>query len=433
MQHSSIHRATLPNGITVLLAENPTADIIAARIFIRAGSRWEQPDQAGLSHLLAAVMTKGTDRLSSLEIAEQVESVGASLGTDSTTDYFLLSLKSVSQDFADMLHLAAELLRSPSFPEQELNLERRLTLQAIRSQQEQPFTVAFDQLRHMMYGDHPYALSGLGTEATVGQLTQHDLHQFHQAHFRPDNIIISICGRVQPDQTLALVERVFGDWPQPPSPLPQLVLPLVQSTPNRQAIAQDTQQSIVMLGYLAPAVLGRDSTSSAASAASPDYTPLKLINTHLGNGLSSRLFVELREKRGLAYEVSAFYTTRLDAAQFIAYLGTAPENTTTALEGLQTEMHRLCNTPLTDDELQAAKNKVLGQYALGKQTNAQIAQIFGWYETLGLGIEFDQQLQEDIAQISVQTLQDVSCRYLSTPYISLVGPENFVHKAVMNS
>ncbi len=417
-----IHRTVLDNGIVLLVAENPTADIIAARIFVRSGSRWDQPYQAGLSHLVSAVLTKGTEKLSSLEIAEQVESLGASLSTDATTDYFLVSLKSVSADFPEMLGLAGDVLRSPSFPEAELELERRLTLQAIRSQQEQPFTVAFDQLRHMMYGEHPYALSGLGTEETVAKLNQSDLLGYHATHFRPDNLIISLSGRINPETAISLVNQVLGDWQPPKTALPALATPAVQTAPLRQSIAQDTQQSIVMLGYLAPPV--RDAASSTVQ----DYSVLKLLNTYLGNGLSSRLFVELREKRGLAYEVSAFYTTRLEPAQFVAYMGTAPENTAIALEGLQTEIDRLRVTPLTEEELQAAKNKLLGQYALGKQTNAQIAQTFGWYETLGIGIEFDSLFQQQVAETTVEAIQDVAEKYLTMPYVSLVGPASAVDK-----
>ncbi len=417
-----IHRTVLDNGIVLLVAENPTADIIAARIFIRAGSRWDPPEQAGLSHLVSAVLTKGTEKLSSLEIAEQVESLGASLSTDATTDYFLVSIKSVSADFPEMLGLAGDVLRSPSFPEAELELERRLTLQAIRSQQEQPFTVAFDQLRHMMYGEHPYALSGLGTEETVAKLSQADLQDYHRTHFRPDNVIISLSGRINSKTAIALVNEVLGDWQAPEMPLPVLANSVVQTTPLRQAIAQDTQQSIVMLGYLAPPV------QDAANSTPSDYSILKLLNTYLGNGLSSRLFVELREKRGLAYEVSAFYTTRLDPAQFVAYMGTAPDNTATALEGLQTEIDRLRVTPLTGEELQAAKNKLLGQYALGKQTNAQIAQTFGWYETLGIGIDFDALFQQQVAETTAEAVQEVAQRYLTVPYVSLVGPAGAVDK-----
>lgn len=424
-QVQAIHRKVLGNGIVVLVKENPAADIIAARIFIRAGSRWEAPQQAGLAHLVSAVLTKGTEQLSSLEIAERVESVGASLSTDSTTDYFLLSLKTVSADFPEILNLAGELLRSPTFPEHELELERRLTLQAIRSQQEQPFTIAFDQLRQMMYQEHPYALSGLGTELSVGQITREDVQQYHKTHFRPDNVVISLCGRIDLNTAIALVEAVLGDWQAPQVALPSLNWPKIESQPTSLAIAQETQQSILMLGYLAPAVV-----SNKAQALPPaiiqDYIALKLLNSYLGNGLSSRLFVELREKRGLAYEVSAFYPTRLDLAQFVVYMGTAPENTETALEGLRTEVDRLRDTLLSPDELQATKNKLLGQYALGKQTNAQIAQTFGWYETLGLGLEFDTYFQEQVAAVTAEDAQAAALQYLIEPYVVLVGPEEAV-------
>ena len=404
------HRTVLSNGIVVIAVENPAADIISSRIFIRAGSQCEPREKAGLSHLLSSVITKGTKHLSSMEIAERVESVGANLGTDASTDYFLLSLKTVASDWSDILQLAGEILRSPSFPEAEVELERHLTIQDIRSQKEQPFTIAFDQLRQAMYQDHPYALSVLGTEATVLELKRTDLEDFHQTYFRPDNIVISIAGRITPEDAFEQVERVFGDWLPPKTPIIAAVLPSLTSKPCIVTTAQETQQSIVMLGYLTPAV--KDA----------DYAALKLLNTYLGNGLSSRLFVELREKRGLAYDVSAFYPTRQSASTFAVYIGTAPENTETALVGLRTEVDRLCTTPLSADELQTAKNKLLGQYALGKQTNAQLAQTYGWYETLGLGIEFDSKFQDDVNSVTPEMAQAVATRYFIEPYLSLVGP-----------
>lgn len=415
LENRQVHRAVLDNGMVVLAVENPAADIVSARIFIRAGGRYEPSEQAGLSHLLTSVLTKGTGNLSSLEIAERVESVGASLGADATADYCILSLKTVSADFTEMLELAAQLLRSPSLPEAEVELERRLTLQGIRSMQEQPFSIAQKQLRQAMYQQHPYALSSLGTEETIAQLSREDLQQYHQTYFRPDNFVVSIVGRIAPDKAIALVDQIFGDWQIPATtegkiPLPTLTLPTVTSQPKQVVFAQETQQAIVMLGYLATAVH------------SPEYIALKLLNTYLGNGLSSRLFVELREKRGLAYEVSAFYPTRLDASQFVVYMGTAPGNAAIALDGLRQEVERLCTTVLTPEELQSAKNKLLGQYALGKQTNAQVAQIFGWYEILGLGIGFDQQFQLETASVTAETLQSVACQHFTKPYVSLVGP-----------
>jgi predicted Zn-dependent peptidase len=405
-----IHRTVLNNGIVLIAVENSAADIISGRIFIRAGSQREPRKKAGLSHLLSDVMTKGTQQLSSMEIAELVESVGANLSADTSTDYFLLSLKTVSSDWQEMLKLAGEILRSPSFPEAEVELEQHLTLQNIRSQKEQPFTIAFEQLRKAMYQDHPYALSVLGTEETVSGLNRADLEQFHQTYFRPDNIVISIAGRITPEEAVEQVEQVFGDWLPGETPLIETSFPSLISKPCLVTTAQETQQSIVMLGYL------------AASVQDDDYAALKLTNTYLGNGLSSRLFVELREKRGLAYDVSAFYPTRQSASTFAVYMGTAPENTETALVGLRTEVERLCVTPLTAEELQTAKNKLLGQYALGKQTNAQLAQTYGWYEMLGLGIEFDTKFQQEIASVTPEMVQAAAQRYFISPYVSLVGP-----------
>ncbi|MDM9385619.1 pitrilysin family protein [Chlorogloeopsis sp. ULAP01] len=419
LQKPHIHRTVLSNGMVLLLSENPTADIIAARIFIRVGSAYEKQQQAGLAHLLSAVLTKGCDGLSSFEIAERVESVGASLSADTAADYFLMSLKTVTSDFAEILALAGQILRSPTFPEMEVELERRIALQDIRSQKEHPFTIAFDQLRQVMYQEHPYAMSALGDESTMSRLTRKDLVQFHQTYFRPDNVVISIAGRITPEDAVAVVESVFGDWLVPDTPLAKLYLAAPNVQPQAVISHQQTQQSIVMLGYFGAAVN------------SADYAALKLLSTYLGNGLSSRLFVELREKQGLAYEVSAFYPTRLFPATFVAYMGTAPENTKKALSGLWTEVDLLFTTPLTEDALQSAKNKILGQYALGKQTNAQIAQIYGWYEILGLGVEFDREFQELIANVSAADAMTVASRYLQKPYVSLVGQEEALESAIL--
>jgi predicted Zn-dependent peptidase len=169
-----------------------------------------------------------------------------------------------------------------------------------------------------------------------------------------------------------------------------------------------------MLGYLGPSVNN------------PEYAALKLLSSYLGNGLSSRLFVELREKQGLAYDVSAIYSTRLFPAAFIVYIGTAPENTKIAFQGLRHEVELLCTTELSAAALQTAKNKIIGQYALGKQTNGHIAQIYGWYEILGLGIEFDQQFTELINNVTATEAITYARKYLQKPYLSIVGPEEAI-------
>lgn len=410
MNERKVHRTVLGNGLVVLVVENPTADIVAARLFNRAGQRVEPLAKAGLTHLSSAVLTKGTAQLSSRAIAETVESVGASLSTEANPDYFVLSLKTVGTDFSAIFELAAQILRQPSFPPAEVELERRLTLQAIRSQWEQPFAVAFDQLRQALYLDHPYALSGLGTTEGMLSLTPEDLRAYHATWFRPDQTVVSIAGRITPEAALAQVEAALGNWQNPPEAVPELQLAEPQVQGGWRVTPQDTQQAVVMLGYLAPAVH------------SPDFAAFKLLSTYLGNGLSSRLFVELREKRGLAYEVSAFYPTRLGPSQFGVYLGTAPANTQIALDSLRAEIERLADRPLSPVELQTARSKLLGQYALGKQTNAQIAQVLGWYEVLGLGLAYDERFPQLIEAVSPEALQAAVQSYCQAPVVSLVGP-----------
>ncbi|MCY7366562.1 MAG: insulinase family protein [Chamaesiphon sp.] len=410
MINHPVHRSQLANGITVLTITNPTADIVSGRFFIPAGSRWETPEHGGLAQLLTSVLMKGTERLSALEIADRVESVGAGLGADTTTDYIKLSLKTVKSDLVDIFKLAGEILRTPSFPEAQIELERKLILQAIKSQTEQPFNNAYRQLRTALYGEHPYSRSTLGTAATMGQITRHDLVDYHQTHIRPDRLIISLAGRITPEEAIDLVTQVFGDWQVPETAPPNLVPQPVSTIPQYQVEQQSTQQAIVMLGYLAPAIHD------------PDCIALKLIDSYLSNGMSSRLFVELREKRGLAYDVSAFYPTRLDTSHFAVYMGTAASNTQIAVSGLRAEVDRLRLEQLSAAELQTAKDKLLGQYALGKQTNGQLAQTYGWYELLGLSLDFDQQFSAAIGQLTSTQLQTVADKYLSEPYVSIVSP-----------
>ena len=208
----NLHRLVLDNGITLIIVENKAADIISGRFFLKgAGTIVEPSNRAGLAHLVSAVMTKGTKNLSALDIAEKIESIGAGLGADASSDYFALSLKTVSADFPIMLELLGEIMRSPVFPETEVELERKLTLQGIKSQKEQPFNVAFNQLRQQMYPNHPYGVSVLGTETSVATLTREDLQRYHQTYFRPDKLVISLSGRITREQGIKLISDVFGD------------------------------------------------------------------------------------------------------------------------------------------------------------------------------------------------------------------------------
>jgi predicted Zn-dependent peptidase len=411
MINPPVYRSKLENGIVVITSENPAADIVSGRLFFPGGSRWETKEQTGLAHLYTSLITKGTEKLSALEIADRVESIGAGVGADAATDYLYLSFKTVTADLPEIFSLLGEMVLTPSFPPEQIELERKLTLQSIRSQKEQPFNQAYQYLRQVMYGEHPYARSPLGTEDTVREISRQDLLDYHQRFLRPDRLIISLAGRINHESAIDLVREVFGDWQIPDVEPPQISHPPVTINPQYHIHPQATQQAIVMLGYFAPPIT------------SPDYVAVNLLNSYLGNGMSSRLFVELRDKRGLAYEVSSFYPSKLDTSHLGVYMGTAPQNTQVAVSGLRSELDRLCLHPLAATEVQAAKDKLLGQQALGKQTNGQLAQTYGWYELMGLGLDFDRQFNTAIEQLTPTQLQQVSEQYFAEPYISIIRPE----------
>jgi len=295
-QRGHLQRLCLTNGITLLVGQNAAVEILAAHCFFRGGSRVEQPQQAGLSQLLAAVLTKGTRQRDSQAIAAWVESLGASLSVDSAADHFEVALRCVAEDFPELLQLLAEILRDPSFPEAEVARERDLMLQAIRARQERPFSLAFDQVRRALYGDHPYALPELGGVETVGSLTREDLLAYHATYCRPEGMVMAVIGPEPPETVAAQVEAALGDWVSAGPPAPDPALPLSPlERPQLLKLPQPTQQTTILMGF------------RGSPAASADYPALKLLATYLGSGLSSRLFVELRERSGLAYEVSAFF------------------------------------------------------------------------------------------------------------------------------
>ncbi len=409
----SCQRWVLANGLTVVVTENPVAELIAARLFVRGGSLTETTTTAGLAHLLAATLPLGTTTQTPWEIATQIEAMGATLNVQAAPDYWLLSLKTIAPDFEPMLALAATLLQSPIFPETEVARSRHSLLQELHLRQQQPFMVAMQTLRQTLYPQHPYAHATPHDAAVLAQLTRADVQQAHQTYFRPDQTVISIAGRVKAATALGWVQHYFGAWPRP---TPPISVPRYHPKPQRlshRLIPLPGAQVVAMIGDL------------AAAAHEADYVPLKVLHTYLCNGLSSRLGTELREKRGLVYDVSGFYPTRLDRSHWVTHLTTTPHQAKLTLTLLQSELERL-QQPLSDDEVVLAQRKLLGQYALGKQTNMQMAHLVGWYECLGLGAGYDATFQAQVQATTPDLLHAAAQRWLPHPTRVVVGPERLL-------
>ncbi len=389
-------RRVWPNGAIAGVLANPTTDVVAGRVFVVGGSRCDG-ERPGIGQLLAAALTRGTATANAREIADAVESLGAGLGTEVQPDYFLVRFKGVSADWPALLELAADLVRRPTFPETEVELERRLLLEAVHQRQHQPLAIAWDALRPHLYGHHPYGQPELGVAEAIAALSAADLQEHHRRWFQPDRLIVALAGRLEPEAVWEAIEQQFGDWEGTAPPLPSLPRGV---TPGAVWVDHPHPQTWVLWGCPAPAI------------AHPDAVPFHLMSVGLGDGPSSRLFVELREKRGLAYDVAAMFPWRAEASHLLAYVRTAPADTETVYALLTEEIERWQAEPLPAGEWQMLQSKVLGQQALRCQTNGQWAQALGWREAMGLPLRWDRQFAQAIQAATPQDGQRVAQTYL---------------------
>ncbi|NJK60090.1 MAG: insulinase family protein [Oscillatoriales cyanobacterium SM2_1_8] len=402
----NIQRQVLANGAIVVVAANPTVDVVAGRLFAIGGRRCDGP-WPGMGQLLAAGLTRGTVTANAREIADAVESLGAGLGTEADLDYFLLRFKCVGEDWPALLGLAADLLRRPTFPTGEVELERRLLLEALQQRPTRPLAAAWDALLPHCYGDHPYRHPELGTAQAIEGISGAQLRAHHRRWFQPDRLVIALAGRLTPEEGVARAAQSFGDW------LGETALAIPtgprQHTPVDLWIDCPHPQNLVLWAWPAPAI------------AHPDAVPFHLLSLVLGDGTTSRLFVELRENRGLAYDVAALFPWRAETSHLLAYVSTAAADTATASAILCHEVARLQEEPLTAAEWQTVQGKCLGHHALRCQTNGQWAQALGWREAMGLPPHWEAQFVEAVRAATPADLQRVAQTYLTQGSRAIAG------------
>jgi predicted Zn-dependent peptidase len=401
----NFQRRVWPNGPIALVLANPTTDVVAGRLFVVGGSRCDG-ERPGIGQLLAAVLTRGTTTANAREIADAVESLGAGLGTEVQPDYFLVRFKGVSADWPALLRLAGDLVQWPTFPATEVELERRLLLEAVQQRQTQPFAAAWDALRPHLYGAHPYGQPELGTAEAIAALSRAEVQDHYRRWFQPDRLIVALAGRLEPEAVWAQIDQQFGDWRGTAPPFP---LPARRFRPADAWVDHGHPQNWVLWGWPAPAI------------AQADAIPFHLLSVGLGDGPSSRLFVELREKRGLAYDVAATFPWRAAGSHLLAYASTAPADTETTSTVLAQEIERWQTEPLPEWEWQMLQSKVLGQHALRCQTNGQWAQALGWREAMGLPLPWDRQFAQAIQEATPQDVQRVAQTYLRQGSRAIAG------------
>lgn len=404
-----VSRHALANGLVILIRENRTASVVAASLQVRAGSRDERRGTAGITNFLHRVMLRGTARHSMVELAEAAEELGGSLEASGEVEYGEIRGEALARHWQPLLGLIAEVALTPAFPPEEIERERRLLLNNLRSRGDAPFQRALDTLVADLYGPHPYGWPAGGLSESLGRLTRDDLRDHYRAIYRPDRMVLAVSGDVPRDRVLHAATRLFGGRASTPATASP---PPVSATPRgeRRVIERHAQQAQVLVGFLGP------------SLHEPDYAAIRVLGAILGSGMSGRLFVELREKRGLAYSLGMAIPFRTGPSSLVAYLGTAPANVEPAQAGILSEIERVRREPATNQELARAKAYVLGALTMDRRTNARHAWYLAFFEVIGAGWDFPDRYARAIERVSVEDVRAAAERYLVNPTTVVLQP-----------
>jgi zinc protease len=399
---SEIKKFVLPNGLRLLVREDPRLPLVSVYAAFRGGLLAEKPETNGITRLLSRALLKGTKNRSSAQIAEQIEGAGGRIGSDNGNNSFSVSLEVMKPDLALGLDILADILQNPVFPEKEVELEKGAQIAAIKAEDEQITAVARNVLRERLFNSHPYALRTSGRSESVEKLSPADLRAFKDEYVVANNGVLAVFGDVKAEEVLQLVEKDFGTMPAGKLALSDPPKPVAPDAPLSVVEERNKQQAVVMIGYPGSDVL------------SPDRTLLDLLN-EASNDLGSRFFNRIREQMGLAYFVGAGNFAGLVPGSFVFYLGTDPKKVDAVTVELQDEINGLSKDGLTEEELARAKKKLLGSEAIRNQSNSAFAAHVAVDELVGLGFDNYLRRRKQVESATVGDIRNAAAKYFGTP------------------
>jgi zinc protease len=411
-----VHSHTLNNGLKILLVDNPSLPAVSITGSVLAGARFDPESKAGLAIMASRLLDEGTEKRTSLEIADAIESVGGAIETDGSFERIIATASVLNKDVGLGLELLSDLLRTPTFPQDYVEKEKERTLAEITSAQDRPQVVAGWAFNELVYQNHPLHRPAHGYPQTVERITRNDLFAFHQQYFVPNNVILSIVGDFRVPELLPIVEEAFGDWKAKPVAFPTYAEPVRQTSKRVKFISMPAQQVNIYLGHL------------GVTRSNPDYYPLQVLDTILGGGagFTARIPQRLRDELGLAYTTfaSITMTAGLEPGRFISFIGTSPENMKLATDGLLNEIRRIVQKPVTEQELQDAKDYLTGSFVFAFESIPQIARFLIHAEVYGLGFDYMEKYPQYIGKVSIDEISRVARKYLDWQNYTLVvvGP-----------
>jgi predicted Zn-dependent peptidase len=405
------HRADLPNGMRIIAEEMPHTHSVSMGVFTRVGSRYEPARLSGVSHFLEHMFFKGTEQRNARQISEAIEGVGGALNAYTSYESTCYYAKVANIHFDRAVDTLSDMLLHSRFEAKEIEKERRVIIEEINMTLDSPGDWVHQLLDETMWGDQPLGRDIAGTADSVSGLRRQDLLNFMREHYTTPNTVISIAGNIPVATMVDTWTQALGTYRGgqqfEPEPTHQ---PLAGQ--RVRLVTKQTEQANFCIGL--PAVPYGD----------PDRRPLQVLNTILGGGMSSRLFQEIREERGLAYSVYSYTNEFDDAGKWVIYGGVEIGKVDAAIEACLKELRKVRDEGITADELQHVKEQVKGGMLIGLEDTWSVASRNGAHILRYNTVVPVEQVVVEIEAVTQDDVMRVAQR-LITPdalYLSLIGP-----------
>jgi predicted Zn-dependent peptidase len=405
-------KTTLPNGVRVVSGPMSGVRSTSLIFYYNVGSRYEQPRIAGVSHFLEHMLFKGTERRPDpIMISEEIEQVGGMLNAGTGRESTSYWCKVPSTHTAMAFDVMADMLRGSVFDPAEITKERKVIFEEIRSIQDVPEDLVHDLTDHLVFGDDPLGRDIAGTIETVGNIDRDVMVDYWRRNYGPERLVIAAGGDVDHDAVVALAERAFGDLASENPDQPNAVT-ITQAAPRLSVVDRATEQAHLCISV--PAVSCHDDRRHAQA----------MIDSILSSGMSSRLFQEIREKRGLVYSVFGYFRGYEDIGQGVVYAGTDIDRVEEATGAILAELRKLRDEPVSDEEMDRNKELRKGRLLMSLEDSRSVASWVGSQEATYGEIKTPEEVMDEIDAVTSEQVQALAQELFRDDRLNMVllGP-----------
>ena len=410
-------KTVLPNGVRIITEEIEHVRSAACGLWVGAGSRDEREGYKGISHFIEHMFFKGTQHRSARELAESLEAVGGQLNAFTTKEYTCYYAKVLDEDLDLAIDVLSDMFFHSLFDEKEIEKEKNVVIEEIKMYEDSPDELIHDIFSEHVWNEHPLGKPILGTEESIRTLSRDKVMLFLSEHYAPDNLVIAVAGKIKHEDVVAKLSDQFGTFQRGGRRV-------LEGTPTGQTVEhyqkKETEQMHILMGVPG---LGQDDE---------DIYAMHIFNNILGGGLSSRLFQEIREQRGLAYSVYSYHSTYVDTGLFAIYAGTSPKNTKEVIECILQEVKEIKQQGITAEELARTKAQIKGGLFLGLESVSSRMSRLGKTELTYNRVLSPEEVVEKLEKVTLDDVLRVIGRLWQRDRISIMtlGPAG--HDVVMS-